>query len=145
MHNQGVPGSPLRDAPNKQNVVFQYKAPKELGGSIVVIILHGDDPLWTNDTFLKALEDEDRSVKLGMPDVMIALNAGIGAYLSWGDVIENAHVAGIPFAVTDYLEITVDSCVRDMVSRDTYASSARFLIYRVLVPESSESSSDTHT
>lgn len=115
MQKQGIPGSPLRTAPSRQDAVCVYRAPKELGGSAVAILLHGTTPLWTREEFLKLIDSETRPIKVGMPDVMIALNAGIGSYPSWNEVADMAHIAGIPFAVTDYLEITLDTCADRLV------------------------------
>ncbi len=40
----------------------------------------------------------------GRPDAIIALNAGLGSYKEWVPVIQAAHLASLPFAVTEYAE-----------------------------------------
>ncbi|KAJ7443081.1 hypothetical protein B0H11DRAFT_2251154 [Mycena galericulata] len=38
------------------------------------------------------------------PDAIVALNAGLGSYISWHHVILLSSEFGIPFAVTDYVQ-----------------------------------------
>ncbi|SJL13376.1 uncharacterized protein ARMOST_16818 [Armillaria ostoyae] len=75
--------------------VFAYKAPKECGSGSIELYLHGDSLTWSPDML-------DRSS--GRPDAIIALNAGLGSYGEWVPVIQAAHLASLPFAVTEYAE-----------------------------------------
>lgn len=108
---QGVDGSPLRKALAGDGNVFEYSAPPEHGASTLRIRLHGDTPTWTPQELAKALA----SGKGGPPDALIALNAGLGAYQGWNEVIHAAHGLDIPFAVTEYLEQSLEYTVKLMV------------------------------
>ena len=113
---QGVAGSPVRDAAGKHGLVFEYQAPEDLGAGAVSVYLKGEAQTWGR-------ADLDKMLATGgnhphpSPDVIIALNAGLGSYRSWYEVISIAHGVDIPFAVTEYLqqslEFTVKYVVRD--------------------------------
>lgn len=50
-----------------------------------------------------------------IPDVLIALDAGLGSYKSWFEVIHIAHSVDIPFAVTEYLQQSLEYTVKFLV------------------------------
>ncbi|KAK0466135.1 uncharacterized protein EV420DRAFT_1510022, partial [Desarmillaria tabescens] len=80
---------------NTSSPVFAYKTPKECGSGSIEIFLHGDSPTWSPDLM---------GSSSGRPDAIIAFNAGLASYREWIPVIQAAHLASIPFAVTEYAE-----------------------------------------
>jgi hypothetical protein len=83
-----------------QPVVFKYTAPKVSGGGSIRI------SLWPRGSFW----DESALARDGLkrPDAMVACNAGLSTYpQSWMPVVLAAHAFAIPFAVTDYNEISL--------------------------------------
>jgi hypothetical protein len=83
--SQGILGSAV------DGVVLDVQAPINVGGGRVRIKLDG-----TKEYF-----DSASSSGGGVPDAIVALNAGLGAYPQWADVLRVAVKDGIPFACTD--------------------------------------------
>lgn len=108
---QGVEGSPLRKALAGNSAIFDYRAPEELGAGSITVDLHGDSPTWGRDSMTKMLNGGRNPV----PDALIALNAGLGSYRSWHEVVHIAHGVGIPFAVTEYLQQSLEFTVKYIV------------------------------
>ncbi|KIP03311.1 hypothetical protein PHLGIDRAFT_77815 [Phlebiopsis gigantea 11061_1 CR5-6] len=111
---QGVTGSPVRDAAGKHGLVFEYRAPDDLGAGAVSVYLKGEAPTWGKADLEKALAARGNHPHL-TPDVIIALNAGLGSYRSWYEVISIAHGVDIPFAVTEYLQQSLEFTVKYVV------------------------------
>lgn len=84
--------------------IYTYAAPEVSGGGKVRIALCQSGLLWDGMDVARLRNDK--------PDALIALNAGLGAYLEWLPVLYASRALGIPFAVTDYLEISLDTNVR---------------------------------
>lgn len=80
-----------------QPVVFSYTAPKIAGGGSIRISLCGS--FWEDGT----LQREG----LKRPDALVACNAGLSTYPEWTPVILASRAFAIPFAVTDYNEISL--------------------------------------
>lgn len=80
--------------------IFEYAAPAELGSGTLKIYVAGHTAVWDNDELL--LVYEKRHVP--KPHAALALNAGFGAYRTWGEACFLAHTADLPFAVTEYME-----------------------------------------
>jgi hypothetical protein len=72
---------------------YEYRAPKECGSGAVRIQLHKEAGLWNY---------EDLMPRGFVPDVLIALNAGISTFAEWKAVILTSRIFKIPFGVTDY-------------------------------------------
>lgn len=109
---QGVAGSPLRKSLKNNGQIFDYAAPDSLGSGTLKIILHADAPEWARVSMAQ-LHDARREL---FPDALVALNAGLASYASWMEVITMAHLAGVPFAVTEYAEQSLEHAVRQQVS-----------------------------
>lgn len=83
----------------KEDVIYTYTAPSSLGGGSLRIVLWGGGPNWTPDV-----------LRFGapFPDAIIGLNAGLAAYAEWQSVVVSSRAFGIPFAVTEFLEASVE-------------------------------------
>ncbi|KAF7360128.1 Zinc finger MYND domain-containing protein 15 [Mycena venus] len=75
--------------------VFEYTAPSACGGGTVRVFLDFDPA----QEYYRPSRDPTEH-----PDAIIALNAGLGSYISWHHVILLSSEFGIPFAVTDYAQ-----------------------------------------
>jgi hypothetical protein len=75
-----------------QSPVYAYRAPDACGAGAITVHLHGATATWAPDT------------SYGIPDVLVACNAGLGSYHEWMPVIRAAHMLDIPFGVTEYAE-----------------------------------------
>ncbi|KAJ7160055.1 hypothetical protein C8R46DRAFT_1353845 [Mycena filopes] len=76
--------------------VFEYSAPTACGGGALRIFID------SAPGFYRPSRDPSDH-----PDAIVALNAGLGTYISWQPVILLSAEYGIPFAVTDYSEISL--------------------------------------
>ncbi|KAF8062305.1 hypothetical protein FPV67DRAFT_1563674 [Lyophyllum atratum] len=83
---------------------YTYKAPKVSGGATIRIELAR-----CGSFFDGANLDLLRKEK---PDAMIALNAGLSTYPEWRSAVLASRALAIPFAVTDYTEISLGSDIR---------------------------------
>lgn len=77
---------------------YEYTAPPVSGGGTVKISLSNEGPFWG--------AHRHRS-RYPTPDALIACNAGLGAYPNWYDVTLASITRDIPFAITDYREISL--------------------------------------
>lgn len=92
----------------RQSTIYSYTAPKSSGsGSIKISFSPSASP------FLLG-EDLRGNANTGIkrPDAMIAFNAGLATYLEWKSVVIASRAFSIPFAVTDYQEISMESDIR---------------------------------
>ncbi|KAL0955321.1 hypothetical protein HGRIS_004205 [Hohenbuehelia grisea] len=80
-----------------RDVVWEYTAPRKLGGSSLTVRLSSDSEAWGGE----ALQSHNPLYKV---DAVIACNAGLGAYQTWYEPIVFCDMTNIPFAVTDYIE-----------------------------------------
>jgi hypothetical protein len=71
--------------------VFEYTAPVSCGSGTVRVLLD------SNPKYYRPSRDPSEH-----PDAIVALNAGLGTYVSWHHVVLLSSEFGIPFAVTDY-------------------------------------------
>ncbi|KAJ7918507.1 hypothetical protein B0H13DRAFT_2435766 [Mycena leptocephala] len=71
--------------------VFEYTAPASCGSGTVRVLLD------SNPKYYRPSRDPSEH-----PDAIVALNAGLGTYVSWHHVVLLSSEFGIPFAVTDY-------------------------------------------
>ncbi|KAJ7666809.1 hypothetical protein DFH06DRAFT_1085985 [Mycena polygramma] len=98
-----VPQNPLCLA--AQPTVFQYTAPKISGGGSISISLWRRGDFWDYD-------------QVRRPDAMVACNAGLSSYpQTWMPVVLAARAFAIPFAVTDYNEISLKNDVSLLIHR----------------------------
>ncbi|KAJ7608385.1 hypothetical protein FB45DRAFT_1129634, partial [Roridomyces roridus] len=82
--------------PSARHCVFKYTSPASCGGSTIRVLLDAKDAHYFPSRNLSE-----------NPDAIVALNAGLGTYPSWNDVIYLAAELSIPFVVTDYSEAGV--------------------------------------
>lgn len=63
------------------------------------MILWGGGPTWTPEV-----------LRFGapLPDAIIGLNAGLGAYQEWQSSIVSSRAYGIPFGVTEFMEASLE-------------------------------------
>ncbi|KAJ7457457.1 hypothetical protein FB451DRAFT_1353730 [Mycena latifolia] len=90
-----------------QSAVFKYNAPKISGGGSIRISLCGS--FWDD----AALAREG----LQRPDALVACNAGLSSYPEWAPVVIAAHAFTIPFAVTDYNEISPQTDIIELFAK----------------------------
>lgn len=76
--------------------VFEYRAPPECGSGKISIHLYGESRVWS-------LEADG-----GAPDALVACNAGLTSYKEWIPVVVTAHQHDIPFAITEYSELSAE-------------------------------------
>jgi hypothetical protein len=79
--------------------VFEYTGPASCGSGTVRILLDSDPGYYC--------PSRERSEH---PDAIVALNAGLGSYISWQHVILRSAEFDIPFVVTDYSEACLSEC-----------------------------------
>ncbi|KAJ7155417.1 hypothetical protein C8R43DRAFT_1065989 [Mycena crocata] len=83
--------------------VFEYIGPESCGGGTIRIFLDSDG------YYCPSREQSEH------PDAIVALNAGLGTYVSWQHVILRSFEFDIPFAVTDYSESCLaENCMRTL-------------------------------
>ncbi|KAJ7612461.1 hypothetical protein DFH06DRAFT_149121 [Mycena polygramma] len=80
-------------ATNPGPCVFQYTAPTSCGSTVRVFI--DSNPSY----YCPSRKRQEH------PDAIVALNAGLGTYISWQHVILLSSEFDIPFVVTDYNEV----------------------------------------
>ena len=83
---------------SRRMMCLEYAAPPVSGGGTVKISLSDEGPFWG--------AHRHRS-RHPAPDALIACNAGLGAYSNWHDVTLASITRDIPFAITDYREISL--------------------------------------
>lgn len=76
--------------------LFEYTAPAACGSGRVRVFLDSDPAYYR-----PSREPSEH------PDAIVALNAGLGSYISWHHVILLSSEFAIPFAVTDYCEASL--------------------------------------
>ncbi|KAF8198353.1 hypothetical protein K438DRAFT_1967095 [Mycena galopus ATCC 62051] len=74
-----------------RSTVFDYTAPKPLGGSTLRVKISGRADLY-----------DFAAIELERPDALIAENAGLFSYIAWQIVYQCSGMAGIPWGVTEY-------------------------------------------
>lgn len=105
-------GSPAKEASKNGGPIFTYSAPQKLGGGAIKVVLNSDSPIWSFESLHRLT---DASPELA-PDALVALNAGLGSYRIWMEVVAVAHSLNIPFAVTEYAEQSLEHAVDMQVS-----------------------------
>lgn len=100
----GLGASPLKQSIAKKGPVFEYAAPEELGAGTVKVLLHRASALWNE----AELDNIRRNQPELVPDVLVALDAGLASYREWWEVIFVTHRDNIPFAVTEYAEQSLE-------------------------------------
>ncbi|KAK4701509.1 hypothetical protein P7C70_g4718, partial [Phenoliferia sp. Uapishka_3] len=90
-------------APAALPVPYSYRAPNSLGGSTFTAKLFSQADDWPNPP----TDAHDMSV----PDVAVALNAGIASYPTWKPPLLNFAALGIPFGITEYAEQSLDRAI----------------------------------
>ncbi|KAJ6577738.1 hypothetical protein B0H19DRAFT_1121209 [Mycena capillaripes] len=78
--------------------VFEYTAPAACGGGTVRVLLDFNPA----ETYYRPSREPSEH-----PDALVALNAGLGTYISWHHVILLSSEFSIPFAVTDYCQASL--------------------------------------
>ncbi|KAG5647149.1 hypothetical protein DXG03_001104 [Asterophora parasitica] len=84
--------------------VYTYKSPPECGAGALDIFLHSGSANWSSSGSDSALTAHG-----GIPDAIVACNAGLSSYPEWMPVTQAAHMRRIPFAVTEYTEQSLES------------------------------------
>ncbi|KAJ6448958.1 hypothetical protein C8R47DRAFT_1171845 [Mycena vitilis] len=93
-----------------QPTVFQYTAPKLSGGGSISISLWRRGAFWDYPYLATG--------QFQRPDAMVACNAGLSSYPeTWMPVVLTARALAIPFAVTDYNEISLKNDVSLLIQR----------------------------
>ncbi|KAJ6515133.1 hypothetical protein C8R47DRAFT_504520 [Mycena vitilis] len=80
-------------ATNPGPCVFQYTAPTSCGSTVRAFID-------SNPSYYRPSRNRQEH-----PDAIVALNAGLGTYISWQHVLLLSSEFDIPFVVTDYNEV----------------------------------------
>jgi len=77
-----------------QNYAYEYRAPDQCGSGSIRIQLYKKSPIW---------DPVDILSQQMIPDVIIALNAGMSTYIeTWGPVFSTSRALSIPFALTEF-------------------------------------------
>ncbi|KZS97288.1 hypothetical protein SISNIDRAFT_249165 [Sistotremastrum niveocremeum HHB9708] len=88
-----------KDSLARQQFAYSYEAPATAGGGKITIALDKLDAIYD----LQNYHDE-------LPDAILAFHAGLANYETWYHVIVDAIRLNIPFAVTDYVDTSLDEC-----------------------------------
>ncbi|KZT32647.1 hypothetical protein SISSUDRAFT_1133057 [Sistotremastrum suecicum HHB10207 ss-3] len=97
-------------------ILYECTAPKTLGGGTIKITMHTKSPYYDPAQFKER------------PDAIIALNAGVTTYPEWFPVIIHSIKEDVPFAVTDYVDASLDECDRGIpgiISQELMRSGSR--------------------
>jgi hypothetical protein len=84
-----------------QPFAYTYTSQKVSGSGSIRIALSKAGSYWPGDDAAIA------RLRSSKPDAMIALNAGLSAYHEWKPAILASRAFSIPFAVTDYQEVSL--------------------------------------
>ncbi|RDB23389.1 Zinc finger MYND domain-containing protein 15 [Hypsizygus marmoreus] len=88
-----------------QPFAYTYTAPKICGGGTVRIALSPQSKSMWDVAHINCIRSGKK------PDAMIAFNAGLSSYFEWKAAVVASRALAIPFAVTDYLEVSLHSDV----------------------------------
>jgi hypothetical protein len=91
-----------------QPFAYTYTSQVSGGGSIRIALSKAGG-YWPGDDAAFA------RLRLNKPDAMIALNAGLSAYHEWKPAILTSRALSIPFAVTDYQEVSLATTVTSIM------------------------------
>ncbi|KAJ6569739.1 hypothetical protein DFH09DRAFT_917682, partial [Mycena vulgaris] len=110
--------------------VFEYTAPAACGSGAVRVFLDFEP----NSEYYRPSRDPTEH-----PDAIVALNAGLGSYISWHHVILLSSEFGIPFAVTDYAqgslaEVRMDAMEQALTSTLPPPKTTEQIRYQVRCP-----------
>jgi hypothetical protein len=92
-----------------QPFVYTYTAQKVSGSGSIRIALSKAGPYWLGD-----IADIAR-LRSNKPDAMVALNSGLCSYQEWTPVVIASCAFAIPFATTDYMEVSLTSNIRSLM------------------------------
>ena len=81
-----------------QEYVYEYRAPEQCGSGSIRIQLYKTSPIW---------DPLDILARKMVPDVLIALNAGMSTYETWAPVFLTSRALSIPFAVTEFTRLSL--------------------------------------
>lgn len=95
---RGSPGAVASGDP-----VYTYTAPDACGSGHLSVHFFTEGEFWTPDILSN-----------GIPDAIVACNAGLVSYPQWGPVVMAAHHLNIPMAVTEYAEQSVEHQMREL-------------------------------
>ena len=94
-----------------QKYAYEYQAPDQYGSGSIRIQLYKTSPIWDPVDILQ---------QQMIPDVIIALNAGLSTYIeTWGPVFSASRALSIPFALTEFSRI---SLAEDQTNYRTFAT-----------------------
>ncbi|KAK7044960.1 zinc finger MYND domain-containing protein 15 [Favolaschia claudopus] len=96
------------DAQSFRPCVFEYTALPACGQGTVRVFLDFDP----EHEYYRPSRDPAEH-----PDAIVALNAGIGTYISWFHVVMLCCEFGIPFAVTDYSQGSLSQARMDLIEK----------------------------
>lgn len=105
---------------------YEYTAPVVSGGGTVKISLSDEGPFWG--------VHRHRS-RYPTPDALIACNAGLGAYANWYDVTLASITRDIPFAITDYREISLQINAKLVLTENLMEARHTFWQHIKLTPD----------
>ena len=105
---------------------YEYTAPPVSGGGTVKISLLEEGPLW---------EAHRRRTRHPPPDALIACNAGLGAYPNWYDVSLAFITREIPFAISDYREISLQINAKFVLNENLMEARDAFWQHIKLTPD----------
>ena len=82
-----------------QKYAYEYRASDQCGSGSIRIQLYKTSPIW---------DPVDVLPQKLIPDVIIALNAGMSTYIeTWGPVFSASRALSIPFALTEFSRISL--------------------------------------
>lgn len=85
--------------------LFEYTGPSSGGSSVIRVFLD------SSKYYRPSRQPSEH------PDAIVALNAGLGTYITWQHVIMLSSEFDIPFAVTDYNEACLVECRMDALQQ----------------------------
>ena len=109
-----------------EEIPYEYTAPSVSGGGTVKISLSDEGPFWGSH--------HHRS-RHPAPDALIACNAGLGAYPNWYDVMLASITRDIPFAISDYREISLQINAKLVLKENLMEAKNAFWEHVKLTPD----------
>jgi len=89
--------------------VYSYTTEKAAGSGSIRITLSKAGPYWPGDAA------DIARLRSNKPDAMIAMNAGLSTYPEWQPAVLASCAFAIPFAITDYMEISLTTAIQSIL------------------------------
>ena len=90
-------------------ITYTYTAQKAAGSGCIHITLSKAGPYWPGNAA------DIAHLRSNKPDALIAMNAGLSTYPEWQPAVLASCAFAIPFAITDYMEISLMTNIQSIL------------------------------